>query len=524
MQEFYFIYMNREHLGYLGFTNGYYLFAYANAYLQNDFCEPISHTLPLSEQIYRAPSIFPAIEAMLPEGVDKEILERKSGTPTEFYLFEYLNTDAADIVFSRTRLTFPGRKTAYTPYLIAKEEILKEYRPFPNILPYTVEIDDDVLFPPSDLTEEQLKKICIMSLSGYQHKLKVTIDRTNRTISQNRGENAAYYFMKPYNKKKSDERDDHYFPHLAVNEHLFMSFAREELGFDVPYSAICKKESDKEFHYIVKYFNKLRGFRYAMDEVSSLMGLDSDTKYQTTAEKMFSAIETILVSEQEKIRLLSYFFYSYVIMHEDMHTKNLSIINDRGKYFAAPLYDIAATGFYDNAYGYESHLPVCGKRNNIRLNDFMELTKRLNVNKARVKEAFAKIIDRYTFAFPGYIEKVRSIGSLPYYHKRVKPKDGEATAVPLKCVEFADLLEKNHRERIEKLIDMDYYKQLDLKAYRRTAQPVDIEGMKNEQKIIDKLRLFAGGISENLFNELGSKKLYKAMDLLESEIAKEPII
>lgn len=106
MKEYYFIYMNKEHIGYLGFTNGYYLFAYSNVYLMDDLSEPISSTLPISEKIYRSEVLFPVIEAMLPEGIDKDILERKSGIPTEFYLFEYLDTDTADMVFSRTKLTY----------------------------------------------------------------------------------------------------------------------------------------------------------------------------------------------------------------------------------------------------------------------------------------------------------------------------------------------------------------------------------------------------------------------------------
>jgi serine/threonine-protein kinase HipA len=359
-----------------------------------------------------------------------------------------------------------------------------------------------------------------MSLSGYQHKLKVSIDHKKKIISQNQDGEIASYFMKPYNKYKAYPSNGHYFPHLAVNEHLYMSFAREKLGFDVPYTAICKNEEEGEFHYIIKYFNRYRGFRYAMDEVSSIMGLDSDTKYQTTAEKMFSAIETVLVQEQEKIRMLEYFFYSYVIMHEDMHSKNLSIINDRGKYFASPLYDITATGFYDHAYGYESHLPVCGKQNNIRLGDFMELAKRLNVRKSLVKEAFGKIIQQYTFSFPEYIEKVRSIGPLPYYHKKIRPREGEAISVISNCVEFTDVLKKNHQERIQKLIELEYYKQLGLKAYRTTGGIGDILGMKNEEKVIDKLRLYAGGITQELFTELGRLGMYKAMDVLEKEVVK----
>jgi len=518
MQEFYYIYMNKTMIGYLGFTKGYYLFAYTNKYILNSFSEPISSTLPLNTEIYRSASLFPAIEALLPEGIDKEILERKSKTPTGFYHFEHLNTDTADIIFSRTEIMFPKEKIRYVSYLQTKEEILKEYEQFPNILSYKIDLEDELLFPRSDLDDQQIKKIKVMSLSGYQHKLKISVDHKRKTISQNQKDEIVSYFMKPYNKNKANPENGHYFPHLAVNEHLYMSFARERLEFDVPYTAICKKAGEDEFHYIIKYFNRYKGFRYAMDEVSSIMGLDSDTKYQTTAEKMFSAIETVLVQEKEKIRMLEYFFYSYIIMHEDMHTKNLSIINDRGKYFASPLYDIAATGFYDNAHGYESHLSVCGKQNNIRLKDFMVLAERLNVKRSLVRKAFTKIIHEYTFAFPQYIDKVRSIGPLPYFHKKNKSKDRETVSVISEKVEFSDVLTKNHQERIQKLIELGYYKQLGIKAYSPTAQINDILGIKNEDKIINKLSLYAGGVSQELFKELERLRMYKAMDILEREI------
>lgn len=73
-------------------------------------------------------------------------------------------------------MTFLGRRVGYFSYLLAKEEILKEYTPFPNILPYRVDLEEEMLFPKSDLNEQQIEKIKVMSLSGYQHKLKVSID------------------------------------------------------------------------------------------------------------------------------------------------------------------------------------------------------------------------------------------------------------------------------------------------------------------------------------------------------------
>jgi len=70
--------------------------------------------------------------------------------------------------------------------------------------------------------------------------------------------------------------------------------------------------------------------------------------------------------------MLEYYFYSFVIKHEDMHTKNISNIQDSGKVLLAPLYDIATTSFYRGIHGYESHLPINGKQTNIRLKDFLE--------------------------------------------------------------------------------------------------------------------------------------------------------
>ena len=64
--------------------------------------------------------------------------------------------------------------------------------------------------------------------------------------------------------------------------------------------------------------------------------------------------------------MLEYYFYSFVIRDEDMHTKNISTIYDNDKIFIAPLYDIASTGFYSGIRNFESHLTINGKQTNKR--------------------------------------------------------------------------------------------------------------------------------------------------------------
>ena len=167
--------------------------------------------------------------------------------------------------------------------------------------------------------------------SGYQHKLQVTVD--DKTIKTPNESDAVDFFIKPYDPLKADKDSEYYFPHIAINEHLHMSFAKNELGFDVPMSGIFKKDSDQEYHYIVKYFDRIGNYKFQRKELSTYMRLDSENKYNTSSEKLFGATLEIFPRDSDRLRMLEYYFYSFVIKHEDMHTKNISAIYDKEKTF-----------------------------------------------------------------------------------------------------------------------------------------------------------------------------------------------
>ena len=462
MSEKYFIYINQQLVGYLGFTKGMYQFAYSNEYLLDSFSEKISTDFELTTQVYFQAKIFPFFEALLPEGVDREMLEKKCGTATHFYLFEYLDLDEMDIFMSKIKRPFQEQdKSNYLPYIKAKTKILGGEQKFPNLIPYPITIDDKKIFPPKQLSPHEVKALDIkpMSLSGFQHKLKVMIDNEKKEVRELESDENAIHFMKPYQKRKADPSDEHYFPHLAINEHLFMTFAKNELGFDVPMSAICKNEQDDEYHYVIQYFNRYQGYRYFMDEVSTIMGLDSEDKYNTTAEKMFKEIAEVVKKEEERLKLLNYFFYSMVISHEDMHTKNLSIILDKGEYYASPLYDIATTKIYTNSYGYDSHLSINGKKTKIRLNDFIKLADILDLDIDIVKKSFAYILQTFTFKLEAYILALNELGEIPFYKKSKPTASGQKSKIKEKK-EFVEVLLDYHKKRIEELIELGYFEQL----------------------------------------------------------------
>ena len=155
----------------------------------------------------------------------------------------------------------------------------------------------------------------------------VNIDTDNKKIVLD--DSAHAYILKPYSKPKANKDNENYFPHISLNEHLFMSFAKNTLGFRVPYSAIVKNENDEEYHYIVKRFDRFGLHRYAKSTFAVFLGLRSDKKCDRSSEKVLERVAKEVISPHERMELLKYYVYSVIIQHEDMHTKNLSLIYDR---------------------------------------------------------------------------------------------------------------------------------------------------------------------------------------------------
>lgn len=408
-----FIYQNQILIGYLGYDYENYYFAYDTDFLLGGRYG-VKFEMPINFKIYTSKSCFVDFEESLPEGIDRKILIDKASNATEFFLLLHNDYSKNDLVFSPSALEF-GREVKSQSYLSGKDKILGT-NTFPNILKYDVDIDDVSLFPSKFMSNsEEIKHVRTMSLSGYQHKLQVVIK--DNTIRVAKNEDNAKFFIKPYDTLKADENSEYYFPHIAINEHLHMSFAKNELGFDVPMSGVFKREQDKEYHYFIKYFDRIGAYKFQRKEFSTFMGLSSESKYKASSEKLFDMAAKILPNSDDRLRMIEYYFYSFLIRHEDMHTKNISVIYDNGKILLAPLYDIACTGFYEGIKNYESHLSINGKQTNIRYNDFIEIVKRAKVDRVKFNKSAKNIAEIYIKKMPKYIKKLEKLDGLDFYKK-----------------------------------------------------------------------------------------------------------
>jgi len=299
----------------------------------------------------------------------------------------------------------------------------------------------------------------ISGISGFQYKMLLSYDRAQKRFHRE-GDHVRDYIFKPYSPVKADPDSEYYLPHLALNEHLFMTFAKNELGFRVPESHLIRRHGDREFHYLVKRFDRLGAYRFAKANFSTFLGLRAENKYETTSEKMFKRIAKELIHPNERMILLRFYFYSMLISHEDMHTKNLSLLYDKGIVVMAPLYDIACTGIYGNMRGYDTHLTINGRRTNIRPKDFRPLVEILDVPYKDFLHEARTIARVYAERMPDYIEKVRQLGPLDHYRIRQVKKAGFATRWKKgERQEFADVLESFWKKRVAWLEDHGWLSQ-----------------------------------------------------------------
>ena len=452
-----FLYQNQVLIGYLGYdrTDGY-RFVYDSEYLTRSR-KAVRFEMPLDIKGYSQQKCFVDFEETLPDGIDRTILIEKSGNATEFFLLKNNDYSRNELIFSSTKMTFEGEKTINSEsFLESKSKILGSNK-FPNVLPVDVDIDDVSLFPSKYMSEEAIKKVRTISISGFQHKIPAIIDKGSIRLPHEDEE--VFYFVKPFHPLKADEENKLYFPHIAINEHLHLTFAKNELGFDVPESGIFKTKEDREYHYIVKYFDRYKSYKFQRKEFSTYLGLSSDDKYKISSEKLFERASKVFPREEDRIRMLEYYFYSFVIRHEDMHTKNISAIIDEDKRMIAPLYDISTTGFYGGIKNYESHLTINGKQTNIRLKDFLCLVSKANVSSKTFLKRAKAILETYLDAMPRYIKKIKKLDQIGFYTKE-RPNAQEKKRKITGCKPLDEVMLDAYRHRVDTLTKNLWLEQL----------------------------------------------------------------
>jgi len=387
-------------VGEMSFGDGKYIFTYDKNYKDNELIG-----IPRSNLQYERSELFFIFENLIPESHRREKhLNIENFDDLADSLTTLLNTHGSyEFVYTYELFKYKKSSDKRPSFTAIKNKLLESYT-YPNILEYTLDIADDILEDKSDLDYS--------SLSGYQNKIDINIDDKDRSIHIDTKN--PHYLLKPFNKNIGEYFGDKksYYPQVLVNEHLFMSFAKNELGFDVPYNALIYHNNN--FHYIIKRFDRYKEFRYEQYDFGQLLNISSLNKYNSSSDELFKKANEILKSKSQKIELLRFYFYSYIIQHGDLHLKNIAVVNIGKETFTlSPLYDVISLGVIKGRNVDDLALPIQRvhktQKSKFTLEDFLYLADILELNHLEVKKEFKNIATKFLNNFPNYIKESKKL-------------------------------------------------------------------------------------------------------------------
>jgi len=285
--------------------------------------QPISHSMPLTNEMYYGNEAHSFFTGLLPEENMLTTTANVIGTSSlnYFKLLTELGKESVGAIQI-------GNQAIPANYQY--EEISLEY------LNQIVNQTDSLL---STLYQEKELRL---SLAGAQSKTGLYYKNDRYYIPKNGS--PSNIIVKPANSR---------FPDLVYNEYACMKIA-ESLGIQTPLVRLASTET--QFLYIIDrydrmfYENEIQ--RLHQEDFCQALGIQNQNKYESDGGPTFQQCIHLLrkattVPAIEVNKFVSLFLFNLIIGNRDAHGKNYSILHKNNKRGLAPAYDILSTAYYD---------------------------------------------------------------------------------------------------------------------------------------------------------------------------------
>ena len=204
--------------------------------------------------------------------------------------------------------------------------------------------------PNSDTEDnrEYTRHVGRISLSGVQPKASLVL--LNGQLQQPSADERGQYILKPAPTSYTLlERK-----YCPANEHLSMQLASQIYHIETAANAICFFR-DGEAAYVCRRFDVAPdGSKYQQEDFASLGGLTkanggADYKYSNLSyEECAQLIQKYTTASAiEVLKFFRIVVFNYLILNDDAHLKNFSLINrGDGEYHLSPAYDLVNTSLH----------------------------------------------------------------------------------------------------------------------------------------------------------------------------------
>lgn len=371
------------------FGSGSEQFVYDAAYLAQQGCQPISHSLPLRDVPYSAPQLRPFFSGLLPEEAQRTRIASYLGIAetNDFAFLEAMGGECAGALTILPQGTRPAEMVSeFTP--MEDEDLAKVIETLP--------------LRPMLVGEEGIR----LSLAGAQSKLPVVV-RDGR-IGLPVGNAPSTHILKPELSE--------WFKGIAANEHCCMTLARH-LGLSVPetelwmigrHPCVLVRRYDRDVDAKTGAVSRVH-----QEDFCQALGRLPEQKYQMEGGPIVRDVVRLLRSgwstapARDVMGFVDLLMYNAIIGNADAHGKNYSMLYRGSERRLAPGYDLVSTVFWP-ALAKTPAMKIGGSDSvdSLCLGHWKKLAQELNLG-------FAQLMRRLRTLCEGVQESTREELALP---------------------------------------------------------------------------------------------------------------
>jgi serine/threonine-protein kinase HipA len=180
----------------------------------------------------------------------------------------------------------------------------------------------------------------------------------------------------------------------------------ETIGIEVPLHGLIWSKDHSLTYFIKRFDRKDFNNKLPVEDFAQLAGMNRDTKYNYSMEKLVKLIEVYCTFPSvEKALLFRLVLFNFLVGNEDMHLKNYSIITKNDVVALSPAYDLLNTSIVLKGDIEEIALPLYGKKKKLTPALLLEyFGKELCGLPAKIIDQTVEIIKKALPSWKGWID------------------------------------------------------------------------------------------------------------------------
>lgn len=371
--------------------------------------EPVSWTLPMTQNIYHSEELFPFFDGLIPEGWLLNLAEKN---------WKISKIDRMNLLLATCQDCIGAT------HVLSENHNHVEEKWTSNNLQQSVNItqsSDRCLICMSDLLKEEslYHKKCAKNLFGFSHTPiidistkdldKLALLQINQRLTLT-GVQKKLSLSPTQDKKKErltvvglDGRfilkpsTDEY-PEMAEIEHLCMKLAKLQQILMAECGLVYLSSGERA--YITRRFDRIENEKIQIEDFCQLSEKSTAKKYSGSSENLGKIIDKYSAQPQDdKLTLFQIILFSFWTGNADMHLKNFSLWQDPRSQLIrmSPGYDFVSTRLLipakeDNE---ELALPINGRKSKIKWSDFLAFGENLKIPTKVIERVREKMLDSF---------------------------------------------------------------------------------------------------------------------------------